>query len=382
MSDTSKRPHILYLVTEDWYFCSHRIGIAKAALAEGYRVTVATQISEHQQTIRDAGIEIVPIRLRRGSRNPFRELAFLFGLIRIYRRIRPDIAHHAAIKPVLYGSIAAWFASVPKVVNALTGLGYVFISGSLQARLLRLGIGTALRVLLNRSGSRLIMQNGDDLKTLRAMGIVRSVPVSLIRGSGVNTSAFPVLPEPAQRPLKAALVARMLWDKGVGELVAASRLLRQRGCELSIVLIGPPDPQNPANIPEDQLCAWTDEGVVEWRGPCSDVVGVWREAAIAVLPSYREGLPKALLEAASCGRPLVATDAPGCREICRDGETGLLVPAPDGKPNPERLADALQRLVQDDDLRARLGAGARALVERELSEEIVTRATLDAYRQT
>jgi len=212
------------------------------------------------------------------------------------------------------------------------------------------------------------------------MGIVRSVPVRLIRGSGVNVGAFPVLPEPPARPLKAALVARMLWDKGVGELIEASRLLKQRGVPLEILLIGPPDPQNPANIPEPQLRAWTEDGVADWRGATDDIVGVWREAAIAVLPSYREGLPKALWEAASCGRPLVATDAPGCREICRDNETGLLVPAPDGKPDPVRLADALQWLVQDDALRARLGAGARSLVEQELSEEIVTRATLDVYQ--
>ena len=381
MSEEAAKPHILYLVTEDWYFRTHRFGIAKAALAAGYRVSVATQVSQHAQEIRDAGIELIPIKVSRGGKNPFHDLALILKLIGVYRRAKPDIAHHAAIKPVIYGSIAAWLSGAPKVVNALTGLGYVFISSSLQARLLRAGVTAALRLLLNRAGSRLIMQNPDDLETLRAVGAVTTVPVDLIRGSGVDTEAFPTLPEPSERPLKAALVARMLWDKGVGELIEASRILRRRGCALDILLVGPPDPENPACVPEATLREWTEAGLAEWRGRSDDILGVWREAAIGVLPSYREGLPKALLEAASCGRALVASDVPGCREICRDGISGLLSAAPGGRPDPEALADALQRLAEDDDLRRRMAAGARKLVEEELSQAIVTRLTMEVYQR-
>ena len=294
-------------------------------------------------------------------------------MIRVYRRERPALAHHVAMKPILYGSIAGWVAGVPAVVNAATGLGYFFISGAgLKTRLVR----AALRFGLNRPASTVLAQNEQDAATLREEGLLHHGRVAVIRGSGVDVAAFQPGAESEGRP-KAALVARMLWDKGVGELVEAARLLRARGVALDVDLVGPVDPENPRGIPETQLQSWTADGVVRWRGPVGDIAGLWRDTAIAVLPSYREGLPKSLLEAAAAGRALVAADVPGCREIVRHRETGLLVPARD----PEALADALSELAQDPDLRARLGAAARELAEQAFSQDLIADETLALYRR-
>ncbi|MEX0696795.1 MAG: glycosyltransferase family 4 protein, partial [Dongiaceae bacterium] len=369
------RPKILFLVTEDWYFCSHRLGLARAARDAGAEVAVATRVRDHGRVITDQGFRLLPLTLRRGGRNPLAELPALAEIVRIYRRERPDLVHHVAMKPVLYGSLAAALARVPVVVNALTGLGALFIGGSATARLLGPVVRAALQPLLDRANSHLILQNDDDRALLERHGLIRHERVHLIRGSGVDVGRFRPAPEPDGPPV-AALVARMLWDKGVGEFVAAARLLKRRGVAARLVLAGPPDPENPAAIPEAVLRAWQAEGAVEWRGAVADIAGLWAEASIAVLPSYREGLPKALLEAAACGRPLVAADVPGCREIVRPGATGVLVPPRDAGA----LADAIELLADDAALRARLGRQARALAEAEFAEEIVVRRTLDLYR--
>ncbi len=369
----SARPRLLYLVTEDWYFCSHRLPMARAARDAGAEVVVATRDTGQRQEIEAEGFRMVPLSWSRGGASPLGELRALWDVIRVYRRERPALAHHVAMKPILYGSIAGWLAGVPAVVNAATGLGYFFISGAgLKTRLVR----AALRFGLNRPTSTVLAQNEQDAATLREEGLLHHGRVAVIRGSGVDVAAFQPGAESEGRP-KAALVARMLWDKGVGELVEAARLLRARGVALDVDLVGPVDPENPRGIPDAQLQAWTADGVVRWRGPVRDIAGLWRDTAIAVLPSYREGLPKSLLEAAAAGRALVAADVPGCREIVRHRETGLLVPARD----PEALADALSELAQDPDLRARLGAAARELAEQAFSQDLIADETLALYRR-
>ncbi len=374
MTAARDKPVLLYLVTEDWYFWSHRLPIARAAQAAGWEVMVATRVAKHGERIRREGFRLVPIGLRRRSLAPWREAAAIAELARLYRRERPDLVHHVAMKPVLYGSLAATLAGVPAVVNALAGMGYVFTSSGVKARLLRPLIRAAFRWLLDRPNSRLILQNPDDIAAMTE-GTVAAERVALIRGSGVDTQIFRPREAPEATPV-AVMVSRMLWDKGVGELVEAARLLRRREVPLRVVLVGPPDPNNPASIPERQLSDWDASGDVAWWGERSDIAEIWATSQIAVLPSYREGLPKSLLEAAACGRPMVATDVSGCREIVKDGVTGLLVPPGDAGA----LADALERLARDPDLRRRLGAAARDLVERELSEEAVVAQTLALYR--
>ncbi len=368
------KPVLLFLITEDWAFWLHRLSIARAARDDGWDVVVTTRVVAHGDRIRGEGFRLVPIGMRRRSLAPWRELATIIELVRLFRRERPDLVHHVAMKPVIYGSLAAWIAGVPAVVNALTGMGYVFTSRELKARLLRPPIRLAFHWLLDRPNSRLIVQNSDDAAALGG-AMVAKQRVVLIRGSGVDTKAFTPSEEPAGPPV-AVMVSRMLRDKGVGELVEAARLLQQRAVPLRIVLVGWPDPENPTAIAERELQAWDAAGVIAWWGERSDIAKIWAKCHIAVLPSYREGLPKSLLEAAACGLPMVATDVPGCREIVRDGETGLLVPPRDA----ESLAAALERLAGDAVLRRRMGAAARELVERALSDEVVAEQTLALYR--
>ncbi len=375
MPGVCDKPVLLYLVTEDWYFCSHRLQIARAARDAGWQVIVATRVRNHGDAILREGFRLTPIRLRRHSLAPWRELMAIAELIRIYRRERPSLVHHVAMKPVFYGSIAAALVRVPAVINALAGMGYIFASSSLKARLLRRPIRTALGWLLDRPNSRVIVQNPDDVALLTKTGMVAAERVVLVRGSGVDTAAFSYSDEPDGTPV-AVMVSRMLWDKGVGELVEAARLLRQWEVPLHVVLVGPPDPDNPASIPETQLQRWNESGAIAWWGERTDIAEIWAKSHIAVLPSYYgEGLPKSLLEAAACGRAMVAANTPGCREVVRDGETGILVPPRDAAS----LAKALKKLAYDSRLRRRLGRAARALVEGDLSQEAVAVQTLALY---
>lgn len=370
-----KRPKLLFLVTEDWYFCSHRLPLACAARDAGFDVSVATRVRAHGEKISAAGLNLIPLGLQRSSRNPWRELAAINEIARIYRCVAPDIVHHVAMKPVLYGSLAAKIVGVPKVVNALAGMGYVFTSHKLSARLLRPLITLALRALLKNG--RVILQNPDDRASLIAAGVLEAEQVRLIRGSGVDTALFRFLPEPDKLPPQVVLPARMLWDKGVDEFVAAAQILKQDGVDARFLLAGERDPDNPADIPLAQLQAWHDAGNVTWLGRQDNMPALLAQANIVCLPSYREGLPKALLEAASCGRAIVATDVPGCREAVQHEQNGLLVPARDAAA----LAAALRRLIENPALRRQFGRRGREMAEQEFSVEKVTAETLALYRE-
>lgn len=367
-------PRLLFVITEDWYFCSHRLGLAVAARRAGYEVAVACRVAQHGHEIREHGVELFSWPVSRRSRHPLRELGALLRLIRLYRLWRPDVVHLVALKPVLYGGIAARIARIPATVNALAGMGFLFIAQGRKARLARSLVEGAFRLLFRSPGSRVILQNQDDSDLLVQSGVVEARRVVLIRGSGVDTGRFRPGPEPPP-PAVVVLASRMLWDKGVGEFVAAAAKLRQAGCTARFVLVGDTDPENPAAVPQAQLACWRDTGVVEWWGRQDDMAGVFAQAHIVCLPSYREGLPKVLLEGAACGLPLVATDVPGCREIVRDGQTGFLVPA----RNADGLAAALRRLIDDAGLRRRFGAAGRAVVEAEFTLERVAAQTVRLY---
>ena len=378
VSTTLQGRKILYLVSEDWYFCSHRLALGIAAKAAGADVVVATRVNDHREEIEGAGLRVAPISMARGGTNPLHDLGTIQELTLLYREEKPDLVHHVALKPILYGGLAAIRAEVPAVVNAVAGMGFMFISGGLLARSLRPIIRTAQRSLMNRANTKTILQNPDDVAMYQNDVGVRPEKIAVIRGAGVDTDKFRPAPEPPEpnRPLVAVCVSRMLWDKGIGELVAAAGLLKARGVDLKVRLVGPSD-DNPASIAQATLDGWSKDGLVEVAGPSNDVAGEYARAHIAVLPSYREGLPKSLLEAAAAGLPLVATDVPGCREVCREDETGLLVPARTAQP----LADALERLAGDPALRHRLGENARQAAETEFSQELVLRQTLELYRE-
>ncbi len=370
------KPRILFLITEDWYFWSHRLPLARAARDRGFDVIIATHTQDHGELIRREGFKLVPIRLRRKSKNPFRELLSIIELLGIYRKERPDIVHHVAMKPVIYGSICARLAGVHFTVNAMAGMGYVFISSELPAIMLRAFIKVLLRISLNAHGNRLILQNPDDYSLFVEKALVQKEKIVLIRGSGVDTECFASQPEEDSIPV-VMLVSRMLWDKGIGEFVDAAKRLLAQGVKARFVLVGKTDPDNPASIPMRVLDEWQKGGIVEWWGHCEDMPEIYTQAHVITLPSYREGLPKVLLEAASCGRPIVATDVPGCREIVRHGDNGFLVPPRDA----EALAFSLAQLITDRELRIKMGGRGREIVLNEFSERKVVAETMAVYEQ-
>lgn len=366
-------PKLLFVVTEDWYFVSHRLPLAVAAQAAGFDVAVATRAGRHADVIRSAGIRLIPFMLSRRTGNPLRELSDLW---RLYRRERPDIVHHVALKPVIFGTLAGWMARVPAQVNSVAGLGWFFTSSHGGARLARPALRRILARLLNRSHSLTIVQNPEDQSALERSG-VSARRLRLIRGAGVDLRMFcPIAPPP--EPICIMLVARMLWDKGVGEFVEAARRLTEAGVNARFVLVGEPDPANPASVPESRLRAWHGRHGVEWWGRRDDMPAVLHAAHIACLPSsYGEGLPKSLLEAAACGLPIVTTDTPGCRDVVRDGVNGLLVPVRD----TAALAAALEKLIGDAALRSRMGRESRLRAESEFGLEGVIAQTLAIYRE-
>ena len=373
---TAPRPRVMFLVTEDWYFCSHRLALARALAADGFDVAVACRVDRHGATITDAGLALYPLALSRRSLNPFHLLAAIVRIRAAYRAFRPDIVHHVALKPAVLGSVAARLAAVRRVVNAIAGLGFVYSSRSLKARLLRPVMTMAFRLLLDGPGFRTIVQNDDDGRALTSRGIVAPNHLAVIRGAGVDLDRFRPAPEPAG-PVRVVMVSRMIAEKGVRELVAAARLLKARGLDLRITLAGTPDQENPSAIAEAELNGWAQEGIVEYLGHVEDVSRLWAESHIAVLPSYYgEGVPLALIEAAAAGRPLIAADGPGLRDIARPGESGLLVPPRD----VAALAEAIAGLARDGALRARLGNGARRLAESTFSRDVVVRQTAALYR--
>ncbi|PIR15896.1 MAG: glycosyltransferase family 1 protein [Elusimicrobia bacterium CG11_big_fil_rev_8_21_14_0_20_64_6] len=366
---------VLFLQTEGSSFYSHRLPMALAAKAAGYEVVVAAREGSHGDLIRAAGLRLVPLPWRRSSVNPFYELSMIARIVRLYSVERPDLVHHVSAKPILYGSLAAAICGVPAVVNALIGLGFVFISTSLKARVLRGVVCVALRAALSLRNSVTIFQNEDDRKLFIEGGIVEAERTVLIRGSGVDIGHFSPSPEPEGEPL-VVLPGRILWDKGVGEFVEAARLLSSEGVRARFALVGDRDEENPAAVPAARLAEWSKEGIVECWGHRSDMAEVYAQASVVVLPSYREGLPKALMEAAACARPLVAADVPGCREVVRHEESGLLVPVRNGKA----LAAALRILIEDGSLRRSMGERARSLAVAEFAQEKVVEQTSRVYR--
>jgi len=371
------KPRLLFVVTEDWYFVSHRLDLARAARDAGFQVGIATRVSSCADQITAEGLELFPLRyMRRSSRNPWIELQAVHELSALYKRWRPDIAHHVAAKPVIYGGIAAQSARVPAVVNALAGLGFVFTSTSREARALRPLVLRAYRIAMRHRRSRLIVQNTADEEVVLQRGLIAPSAITRVAGSGVDVSVFQPSAETPGPPV-IMLIARMLRDKGIYEFVEAARIARSRGVSARFVLVGDTDLENPAAIARDQLERWSGQGDVEWWGYRADMAEVLRSSHVVCLPSYREGMPKVLLEAAAAGRPLIASDVPGCREIAVHNQTGLLVPL----RNATALADAMQTLANDSLLRRRLGQRARELVCSQFTVERVNAQTLQIYRE-
>lgn len=369
----SSHAKILFFVTEDWFVCSHWLPLIEAAKNSGLEVVVVTRTNKHAEMILQHGARVIPFDISRRGSNLFREFATILRLAGIYRKEKPDIVHHVAMKPMLYGSLVAHLVRIPHTINWVAGMGWLFVSGTQQAKMMQTVVRKALGILLR--GTAVIVENPDDQAIISSLGIADR-HIHLVRGAGVDTVLYAPSPEP-EGVLQVVLPARMLWDKGVGEFVGAARQLRQRGVKARFVLVGEPDTENPASVPMEQLLAWQKEGVVEWWGRREDMPRVLANSHIVCLPSYREGLPKSLLEAASCGRAIVTTDVPGCREIVRDGDNGLLVEA----RNATALAVALARLLDSPALRQKMGQRGRERVLDEFSQERIVVRVLTLYRE-
>lgn len=369
-------PHLLFVVDDDSYFCSHRLHVGRAARKAGYDVSVATRVERHRSQIEQEGFTLYPMKLRRGFRSPLDDLSALFELIRLYRRVRPDIVHHVALKMVLFGGLAARLTRTRARVHAITGLGHLFHADSFRNKVVRAVLTPFLRWALAPPRSQVLLQNQDDAQDLVRAGLITDGQTVIIRGAGVDTDQFRPSQEPPNDPV-AILPARIIREKGVTEFVEAARLLKQKGVRLTCVLVGSLDDLNPSGVTQGQVLRWIEEGVVECWGHRDDMERVYASSHMVVLPSYHEGLPKVLLEGAACGRPLIATRVRGCQEIVREGETGLLVPP----RNAVALADALLTLSQDRALRLRMGARGRELAVREFAQGRIAAETLAVYRQ-
>ena len=372
MPNLRPRPRLLFLVTEDWYFVSHRLPMARAAQKAGFEVHVATQVTSHGAAIMAEGFILHALDWSRKSRGLIGLIKEIIDISKLYRKIRPALVHHVALKPVIFGQIAATGMGIASV-NMVAGLGSGFIGGDVKAQAMRFALSLALRMLLNRARAITVVQNGDDLNTLISLGIWPE-SVRLVPGSGVDTALLTPLPEP-DGPITVGIAARMLEDKGIRPLVEAQALLRARGKDINLLLAGDPDPANRSSIPEREMAEFAARPGVEWLGHVENIKDLWSRSHIAALPSRREGLPKSLLEAAAFGRPIIATDVPGCRDVGAQNENAILVPVDDAKA----LADAIERLADDKSLRERFGKKGRERVETKFSATAIGEKMIGIY---
>lgn len=364
----------------DWYLYNFRRSLALALRDAGHEVILLSPPGPYGAKLQSLGLEWHAAPMDRRSLNPLREIKLLRWLTQFMRAQQIDVVHGFTIKCAVYGSLAARWAGVPARVNAVAGMGYVFTSNDAKALILRPVVRSLLRLALGGKGARLILQNPDDVRLFQQAGLVDDTTIRLIPGSGVDCSRFAPTDSNLRQPgarMRVVLPARLLWDKGLAEFIDAARQLKAANKPIDLLLAGDPDPGNPAAVPEATVQQWVREGLVEWLGHVDDMPALFRSVDVVALPSYREGLPKGLIEAGASGLPLVTTDVPGCREVVTNNVDGLLVPV----KNASALADALARLCDDPPLRARLGAAARTKALTEFDERIVIERTVSVYRE-
>jgi glycosyltransferase involved in cell wall biosynthesis len=367
---------LLFFVNDAPFLISHRWPVMKAAKEVGYDVHALTPPDAASEAFfAREGVTFHALPMCRRSTNPFKEFVTLCRVVQQFKNIQPDIVHLVTIKPVIYGGLAARIARVPAKVSAISGMGYLFIREGVVARVVQWLVRQLYRAALAHKNGKVIFQNPDDRKFFTESGIVDIAHTVLIRGSGVDLSQYMPAPEPEGRT-RVTMVSRFLSDKGIREFAEAARMLKERGTPVIFTVVGYIDPSNPASLAQPEVEGWVKEGIVENWGRRDDIAEVYKQSHIACLPSYREGLPKSLLEAAASGRVIVTTDVPGCREVVEHGRNGLLVPV----RNAKALAEAVAGLVQDREDRLRMGREGRARAEAEFGITSVVAATLAIYQ--
>ena len=367
---------IAFVVNRDRFFLSHFLERALSARDAGHEVVVLAPDTGSGRAIEAAGLRFVPVGMTRHGVSMAHLWAEVRSMRALYRQIRPDIVHHFGLRPIVVGTLAARFGAGPKIVNAPVGMGFAFASSSWKARLIRYPLLALLRIALNPRGSRVVFENAEDRAEMMRLGAVRGADAVVIRGAGVDVERFVPTPEPQGRAT-VLFAARLIREKGVGIFVDAARLARARGFDARFVIVGEVDRSSSTAVPESQLRAWADDGLIEWWGYRDDMPDVLAAATIFCLPTwYREGMPKVVLEAMACARAVVTTDVVGCREAVEHGVSGLLVPPKD----PAALTEAIGALLGDAALRRRLAENARRRAVEEFSSERVIRETLALYR--
>ncbi|MEO1205297.1 MAG: glycosyltransferase family 4 protein [Pseudomonadota bacterium] len=383
---------ILILITEDWFAVSHFLPLIETLVENGADVVVATRLSGKSEALEAVGATVVPFDFRRSSLNPFEQAFTVRRLSKLIQTQRPDVVHVIAMQPMVLAALAARFTSRVPMMMHLTGLGFLGISEGRAAKFIRPAAMAALNGVLARKSSWLIAENPEDHGFLVQQGIRVGDRVTIVPGAGVDEARFSPCTVRMEPPTTAAFVGRMIQSKGVEVLVEASRIIRERAnagaksdassrsnsnlSSFAVSLYGRVDDDNPEAIPETRIRQWEEEGLVTWHGHVADVADIWRRSDICVLPSTsREGMPRAVLEAAASRRPIIVTDVPGSRHFVRDGVEGLIVPPDDAVA----LADALSELASQPDKREAMGEAAHARLIGGFTEAHVKRGLLDAY---
>ncbi len=372
---------LLYIISDDNYFLSHRLGLAKAAKQAGYEITVLAYENDKKFTdvIKSHGFEFIKFNQRAHGLGLIDNVKLIIQTRRVINHVRPGLIHTVSMRMMFLVTIAFWLSKSKRMVATLTGMGYLETASNPMIRVIKWFVTKAFKIMFSTRQIQLVVQNSDDYNGVKGKFIHES-RLHLVRGSGVDIKAFPYLEPPDDNVIQVTFVARMLKDKGLEELVDAARIIQKKGIDnIQINLVGMPHAVNPFSVSEKQLNLWQDKGLVKWHGFRSDIVEFWRESHIAVLPSYREGLPKSLLEAASCGRPIITADVPGCREMVNGenglGINGLLVPV----QNPKALAKAIIELSNDGGLRLSMGLASRAMVVEHFADYVVNKKMLEVY---
>ncbi|MEC9092670.1 MAG: glycosyltransferase family 4 protein [Planctomycetota bacterium] len=371
MSETTKQKKAILVCTWDWYYYSHRRSISKMLLQAGYQVILVTKVFSLREEIEADGVQIIELPFSRPSLNPFREYQVTKQLKQIYQREKPDLVFHIAFKPVLYGSLAARKLAIPIQVNAIAGMGQLFLGQSLKIRLIRALVMFLLKWTFRNQCTRLIVQNNKDLKYLKDKLKISESRLFLIKGVGVDLNDFCPVEKPVRDKVVVTLVSRLIKEKGVLELVESARILKKRNLEFEIRLVGDSDFESPQQVTKEQIAQWEVEGLVVWQGFQENIQAVYAESDVAVLPSYSEGLPKSLMEACACGLPIVTTNNSGCLEVVEDNFNGFIVPAKDAVS----LANAIEKLIRDKQLRDAFGRRSREKSEREFELKAILKQT-------
>lgn len=367
---------LLFFVNVDWFFISHRLPIATAALKCGYEVHIVTSVTGQENFLKESGFILHEFPISRGNASLFSYYETISNAVKIFRNVKPDLVHLITIKPILLGGIAARIAGVKAVVAAISGLGYVFIDRGIIASIRRWAVKILYRISLGHKNLRVICQNLSDLTDIQKATKLPKRSFALIDGSGVSLKKFQYTVDTNKIP-KIIMASRMLKDKGVLEFVEAAQIIKNSNIKASFILVGSPDPDNPTSINMSQIQRWTKKNIIEFWGHQEDMNNILGQASIIVLPSYREGFPKVLIEAAAVGRAVITTDVAGCRDAIYNGVTGLLVPAKDSTA----LANAIKGLIASPETCYMMGKEGRKMAEKRFDEKITIERHLAIYDQ-